>query len=116
MRINVIHPKHLADQHLVAEYQEIKMLPKSLRRSLNAVKGFSWDKVPVSYTLNKGHGYFFYNKLDYIEMWLYSLIDEMKNRNFKTTSCSIDCSGFNNDFYSDYVPTKEAIEINLERI
>ena len=28
MRVNVIHPKYLADQHLVAEYREIKMGPK----------------------------------------------------------------------------------------
>lgn len=29
MRVNVIHPKYLADQHLVAEYREIKMGPKA---------------------------------------------------------------------------------------
>ena len=28
MRVNVIHPKYLADQHLVAEYRAIHSSPK----------------------------------------------------------------------------------------
>ena len=28
MRVNVIHPKYLADQHLVAEYREIHPAPE----------------------------------------------------------------------------------------
>lgn len=30
MRVNVIHPVFLSDQHLVAEYREVKMGPKAL--------------------------------------------------------------------------------------
>ena len=32
MRVNVIHPKYLADQHLVAEYREIKMGQKPYQK------------------------------------------------------------------------------------
>ena len=66
MRINVIPMNMLADQHLFAEFREIKMLPKSLLRSWNAKKGIDYSKISKHYTLNTGHGYFFYDKLNYI--------------------------------------------------
>ena len=66
MRINVIPVSELLDQHLVAEYREIKMLPKMLCRSLASKKGFNLSSVSADYTLNKGHGLFFYNKLGFI--------------------------------------------------
>lgn len=47
MRVNVIHPKYLADQHLVAEYREIKMGPKALSKSLYSKNGV--DKKIVGY-------------------------------------------------------------------
>lgn len=39
MRVNVLHPMFLSDQHLVAEYREVKMGPKALSRSLGSLKG-----------------------------------------------------------------------------
>lgn len=38
-RINLVPPEELMDQHLFAEFREIKMVPKSLRRSLQAAWG-----------------------------------------------------------------------------
>ena len=60
-RINIIDPAELHDQHLVAEYREIFMVGSSLQRSL---KSANWDpkNIPVSFTLNKGHVSFFYDK------------------------------------------------------
>ena len=43
-RINLIHPSELTDQHLFAEFREIKMIPKSLRRSLRAAWQKEFDK------------------------------------------------------------------------
>ena len=37
-RINLVPPEELMDQHLFAEFREIKMVPKSLRRSLRAAE------------------------------------------------------------------------------
>ena len=45
MRVNVIHPKYLADQHLVAEYREIKMGPKALSKSLYSKNGCSCSAI-----------------------------------------------------------------------
>lgn len=66
-RINIIDPALLSDQHLMAEYREIFMVPSSLRRSLRTrdvddiLAG-----IPRRYTLNKGHVLFFYNKIAYL--------------------------------------------------
>ncbi len=35
-RINLVPSQELMDQHLFAEFREIKMVPKSLRRSIAA--------------------------------------------------------------------------------
>ena len=45
MRVNVIHPKYLADQHLVAEYREIKMGPKALSKSLYSKNGVNKNRI-----------------------------------------------------------------------
>ena len=62
-RINLVNPKELTDQHLVAEYREIFMVGSSLQRSM---KSKSWNKtinnIPKEFTLNKGHVTFLYNK------------------------------------------------------
>ena len=45
MRVNVIHPIFLSDQHLVAEYREVKMGPKALSRSLGSIRGVDKKKI-----------------------------------------------------------------------
>ena len=59
-RINIIDPAELTDQHLIAEYREITMVPGSLNRTLNSKIGYKESKVPKRYTLNGGHVYFFW--------------------------------------------------------
>jgi deoxyribonuclease (pyrimidine dimer) len=116
MRINVIDPSYLADQHLVAEYRELKMLPKSLLRSLYSKHGIDLKKVPKEYTLNKGHGYFFYNKVQFIVDRFQLILVEMKKRGFQ---CNFETLPLNNippEFFGNYQVTKEALLVNLERI
>ena len=60
VRINLVHPKKLADQHLIAEYNEILMLIGYVR------KYPPLENIPDSYKLGKGHVKFFKNKLDYL--------------------------------------------------
>jgi len=38
-RINLVNPKELSDQHLVAEYREIFMVGSSLQRSMKSKIG-----------------------------------------------------------------------------
>ena len=61
VRINLINPKKLTDQHLIAEYNEILML-------LGYVKKYpKLEKIPSKYNLGKGHMLFFKNKLKYLK-------------------------------------------------
>jgi len=60
-RINIIPVKELFDQHLIAEYREIIMVPAALSRTLKSKVGFDESKIEDRYTLNKGHVYLFYN-------------------------------------------------------
>ena len=52
-RINIISVSELYDQHLIAEYREITMVPAALKRTLNSKKGLDQSKIPINYTLNK---------------------------------------------------------------
>ena len=82
-RINIISVSELYDQHLIAEYREITMVPAALKRTLSSKKGLDESKIPINYTLNKGHVYFFYNKGEYLFKRYQQIIDEMKKRGFK---------------------------------
>jgi deoxyribonuclease (pyrimidine dimer) len=117
-RINVVPVTELSTKHLVAEYREIARLPNNLRTSLNRKgKSFSFDEIPNTYTLGKGHVKFFYNKMKFLETRFEQLVTEMLRRgynpNFRDSSIFVPD---NVQFYNDYVPTEEAIKINMERI
>lgn len=123
MRINVINPNYLSDQHLLAEYREIKMLPKMLHRSINSKKGIFYHEIPKEYKLNKGHGLFFYNKLQYIYNRFDLLLSEMRHRSFETNfDVLIPDNQISFDLeqipfvWEDWRPNKQAIKINVERI
>lgn len=123
MRVNVLHPSYLTDQHLVAEYREVKMGPKALSRSLGSLKGVDKKRISPSYTLNTGHTYFFYDKNGFLERRLSQLIEEMQKRGFQTNHTeliddSYDYNGgvWDDEWWNDWEPTEEALHINLERI
>ena len=123
MRVNVLHPMFLSDQHLVAEYREVKMGPKALSRSLGSLKGVDKKKISPVYTLNTGHTYFFYDKNTFLERRLEMLVIEMQFRGFQTNHLDlIDDSydyhpnTFDPEWWNDWEPDVVAGEINLERI
>lgn len=127
-RINLVPPSELMDQHLFAEWREIKMVPKSLRRSIQArgVEGVL-QMVPPAYVLGKGHVSFFYDKAVYLAKRYWALTQELHNRgvNFDT-SALLDTSdvytvanlstGLDNRFRKDYTPTPEALALIRARI
>lgn len=77
------------DQHLFAEFREIKMIPMSLRRSIMA-RGVEdvLAKIPREFTLNTGHVSFFYDKATYLFQRYGLLIHELRKRgiNFNESS------------------------------
>lgn len=78
VRVNLIEPKKLTDQHLIAEYNEILMLAGY------AKKYPSLDGIPETYKLGPGHIKFFKNKLRYLKQRHEKIKREMKSRGFKT--------------------------------
>lgn len=111
----------LADQHLLAEYREIKMLFKSLVRSSKSKNGIDKKRISPTYTLNKGHAYFFYDKVLFVEKRFDELVREMKRRGFATNAKNLydpqfDYSCITEDLRNDYTPNEAEIEINRERI
>ncbi len=117
-RINLIPPADLTDQHLVAEYREMTMVPAALNRTLNSSKGLVKTKISKQYTLNTGHVYFFYDKGKFLKERYDSLVQEMKdrgmnpdpNRTFPTEVFK------QNKLYGDWKPSIKEIDINLQRI
>ena len=117
-RINIISVSELYDQHLIAEYREITMVPAALKRTLSSKKGLDESKIPINYTLNKGHVYFFYNKGEYLFKRYQQIIDEMRKRGFKPDiKRKFPKDIFiNNNLYNDWEPSLEDFKIIRERI
>lgn len=115
MRINCVPVEELHQKHLLAEYREIKMLPKALLRTLNSKKGLDTSKISKVYTLNAGHGYFFYNKLLYIYNRFESLKEEMIRRGYKCESTEIVKLNIPH-LLNDWIPTENDMNVNRERI
>ena len=117
-RINIVEPSELTDQHLIAEYREITMVPGSLKRTLVSKIGYKENKVPKKYKLSTGHVYFFYNKGKYLYKRYRQIVIEMKLRGFNPDSnrefpkdIFID-----NNLYNDWMPTMEDYKIIRQRI
>ncbi|MFH1275920.1 MAG: pyrimidine dimer DNA glycosylase/endonuclease V [Candidatus Woesearchaeota archaeon] len=109
VRINLINPKQLTDQHLIAEYNEILMLLGYVRKYPNyntCVK----KRIPKSYCLGKGHILFFKNKLIYLKKRHELLKKEMIKRWFKPTK-KVNLSKFNRELKHDWKPKKNDFKI-----
>lgn len=123
-RINLVPPQELMDQHLFAEFREIKMVPMSLRRSIMA-RGIEdvLAKVPPTYRLNVGHVSFFYDKFRYLHHRYAQLKAELHVRGINYDPLSeLDPVGVYDTlaqdlrFHKFYEPTPEALVVIRERI
>lgn len=130
-RINLVPVGELADQHLFAEFREIKMVPKSLARSLRAVEAMGarshetiihclLQRIPPAYTLGKGHVSFFYDKGLYLQQRYSQLRHELRRRGVQFNESALldpDCV-FDLDarLRQDYSPTADALALVRKRI
>lgn len=121
-RLNLVPVDELTDQHLFAEFREIKMVPQSLKRSINA-RGVQevLNKIPDKFTLNKNHVTFFYNKGLYLVKRYDSLKAELRKRGYNVNfDAPLDREfvyiNAGKEFINDYKPTLEALAIVRERI
>jgi deoxyribonuclease (pyrimidine dimer) len=118
-RINAgIKPSELHRLHLIAEYREITMVPAALRRSLKTRnKADILAGIPKSFTLNKGHVSFFYDKLDYLKARFARLVYEMRQRGYTTDLTRGESfNGLPDEFYGEWQETPESREIIASRI
>jgi deoxyribonuclease (pyrimidine dimer) len=116
-RINLISPKELTDQHLIAEYREITMVPAALKRTINSKAGLQLHQIPKEFTLNKGHVKFFYNKGLYLQKRYNQLIKEMKKRGFNPNqNRKFPKEIFLPSLYNDWNPSLKDLNIIRERI
>ena len=121
-RINLVKVEDLADQHLMSEWREIKMVPPALRRSLKTKPAAELLKgIPETYTLNTGHVSFFYDKMKFLAQRYDELTTELQgNRGYNLQSHNPDeifYDGIPDVFKTkDWTPTISEIKINVERI
>ncbi|MFH1455755.1 MAG: pyrimidine dimer DNA glycosylase/endonuclease V [archaeon] len=109
VRINLINPKALADQHLIAEYNEIL-------KFLGYVKKFpKLNEQPCRYCLGKGHIIFFKNKLKYIKKRFNRIKKEMKQRGFKARK-KIDLEQFPKELRKNWKPDVKDKDIIKKRL
>lgn len=116
MRINVINPKYLTDNHLIAEYRETKMVTYYYVKSSNTKNGIDPARINPRYTLSTGHAYMWFNKLGYVDKRFKSIVQEMKNRGFQTNFDKLDYSNIPETAFGDFTPDQNDIRVNLDRV
>ncbi len=109
VRINLITPKKLTDQHLIAEYNEILMLLGYVR------KYPATEEIPTMYCLGKGHIKFFKNKLLYLKKRHELLKTEMKKRGFVPTK-HIELRTFSKNLKNDWKPSPQDVMLITKRL
>jgi deoxyribonuclease (pyrimidine dimer) len=121
-RVNLVPAEELTDQHLFAEFRELKMIPKSLARSIRA-RGLEGvvKMIPAAFTLGKGHVSFFYDKGAYLGDRYERLRIELSRRgvNFDRSS-RLDPDGVYSEHHATlagfWTPPPEALVLIRERI
>ena len=104
VRINLLNPESLTDQHLVTEYNEILMLIAYIRKHPDRVD------IPNYYKLGKGHVKFFKDKLIYLQRRHTAIKEEMMKRGFDTYK-SINIYEFDHELHNDWRPSQRGAKI-----
>jgi len=116
-RINIIPVSELTDQHLIAEYREITMVPAALKRTLRSKVGLQYKKISKEFTLNTGHVYFFYNKGLYLNKRYDEIVSEMKYRGFNPDPTRrFPKEVFPEELYNDWMPSLNEQKVIRQRI
>jgi hypothetical protein len=112
-RINLVDPKTLCDQHLLAEHRELTRIPNTIKSGKAKVDP---KKIPCSYTLGKGHVTFFYDKLYFLYNRYEKLHKECLVRGFNVEWKFPELDELPENLLGDYFPSEISISTNVERI
>lgn len=104
VRVNLIDPKNLSDQHLIAEYYEIAILVSYIRRYPDL------SNIPATFRLGTGHMRFFKDKVLYLSKRYKKITDEMERRKFRVGK-SLEVKGFGEPYMNDWLPRNEDVEL-----
>lgn len=118
-RVNLVPVEELMDQHLFAEFREIKMVPRSLERSLRARPlPLVLRHLPQRFCLGQGHVSFFYNKGLFLRQRFEELCRELAYRgiNYDRSSMFDPNKVMTGILDGPYVPDQEAIALSRQRI
>lgn len=117
-RINLIPPKQLIRQHLVAEYRELPRVFGLVHKQVKSGKRPRNLKIPNSYRLGTGHVTFFYDKLEFLRKRFQLLVDEMRARCYTVNHAEIPSftADISAEWWNDYYPSDAEIAISNARI
>lgn len=112
-RINIVDPRELSDQHLLAEYRELPRVIKQERVYIG--------DAPSTYVLGKGHVKWAVKHGLFCLHRYYHICEEMKYRGFKVNYSYEDLAGLaeNNQITrctSSYDPTENDLKLSKDRI
>lgn len=115
-RINsAINPKHLTDQHLIAELRELPRIFTLVQKRIDSNKEF--NDIPTVFTLGSGHCKFFYDKLNFLAIRYISLLAEYESRFDKSWKyLTVHIPKYNHNIYKDHTPTIEESNLLIERL
>ncbi len=111
-RINLIDPKKLCDQHLLAEHRELTRIPNDVLKR-DGVLPLSDEPA---YLLGKGHVTFFRDKLLFLKNRYDQLHQECTLRGFNVTYRWPEEVKRYTHLWNDYEVTERDIALNLSRI
>lgn len=117
-RINVISPHLLSDAHLGAEYRELPRVFGQVRAAIARGEKPDDPRNPKQYVLGTGHVRFFYNKLGFLALRYWDLVEECRYRGRKVTHPTVSEKVWEipNEWWNDWVPPEAAKALNISRI
>ena len=101
---------------MIAEYRETKMATAYYVKSSRTKTGIDKSRISKRYTLNKGHGYMWYDKMNFLKKRFDSLVEEMRDRGFQTNFTELNFTNIPEEAFGDFEPNQEDKKINLDRI
>lgn len=122
-RINVVPVQDLTRQELLGEYKEItRPFNKVIARVNKGQSPSDVKGIPADYKMGQGHETFFFDKVQYLYDRYVSICGEMLERGYNVNLelfndlCDKFQASIPREWWGDYVPTPEAIAINIERM
>ncbi len=109
VRVNLIPPWCLTDQHLIAEYREILLLLGYIRRH-PTTRG-----IPSQFRLGEGHMRFFKDKCLYLQHRHLELVTEMRKRGFHP-KIKASLRGISKQLRNNWNPNSRDIQLVTHRI